>query len=257
MSAILLALAAGAGLARAGFGMAAAGTQGRSERDQIKRAYQITKRRTNEAQAYTRQGTNESLNARGILNGGANTSRSQVLKDAYAAGDQSAATNKKLGRELKAGKIGAAVRTAATPDRLYGTEEARMAADSETGQSGDASTLSGQVNTDLSREFYGEHQDLFSQRQAAINASKRGEQAARIGAIGSGIDAGVAVYNAGNMIKGAFGSRSATPAAPSVGEPGYQPPVIKPGSWFGGYDPVDPLGVNKKTTNDLFNVNER
>ena len=53
---------------------------------------------------------------------------------------------KGFGRKLKA--IGKAKKTGV--DLTYGPEQARMAADAERGQQGQANTLSGQVNTDLS-----------------------------------------------------------------------------------------------------------
>jgi hypothetical protein len=260
----LIALAFAAGAARTAFGIGSAQKQGQSERDQIKRAYQISKRRMNQSEAYIRQGSNESLNARGVLNAGSNTGRPSAITDAYAAGDKSAATNATLAAQLKKGNTIGAVKTlgknGGNTERVYGTEEARMAADAERGKSGDASTLSGQVNSDLSGEFYGEQQDLFSQRQAGINASKRGQSEATAGAVGAGIDTGTSVYNAGSMIKGAFGAaptQAAVPA-PTAGQPGYTPPPSA--SWFGGYDPTDPLGIAKKgrdQLNDSFNVQQR
>src|SRR4051812_16974522 len=90
----LIAVAAGAGIARSAFGIAKVGKQARADRDLIKRAYQIAKNRKNLAQADTRQNVTESLNARGILNGGDNVQASpEVATASRAAGvDPDAAT---------------------------------------------------------------------------------------------------------------------------------------------------------------------
>lgn len=260
---ILAALAAGAGIARGVSGILSAGKQGRASRDLIKRAYQISKRRLNEDQGYTRQNMNESLNARGVLNGGADPGRSQTVADAYSAGDAAPAAKAQLGsvKNVSEAITGLKAVKAARP----GSDEARMAADSEVGQSGEGGTISGQSNSDLSREFYGEHQDLFNERQGAILDTKREQRAATVGAIGAGIDVGTQVYQAGKMIQGALGA-GVQPAtgANGAGSPGVD--VRFPqgssgksvGNWFGGYDPVDPLGLTKrKLTNDEFHVERK
>jgi len=251
---ILAALAAGAGIARGISGIVNAGKNGRRDRDTIKRAYQISKRRMNESQGYTRQGVTESLNARGILNAGSNTGNSAVVQDALKAKgvDPNAATKAAIANKSGVGAILKSLKGRDT--RMADYEKARMAGDATTGQTGDASTLSGQVESDLSREFYGEHQDLFTQREQGINATKRQQSADVVNAIGSGIDVATQVYQGGKMIQGAFGAQAAPTGAPAA--PAGQP-IVRPGSWFGGYDPADPLGIAKRgrtQLNDQFNV---
>lgn len=234
---ILAALAAGAGLARAGFGIANAGKNARADRDLIKRAYQISKKRLNIQQGDIRQNTSESLNARGILSGGDNVAASPEVAAAQAG---AAAPGKGV-----LGMVKGAVAKKAQD------EQNRMAGDATRGQTGQGNTLGGGIESDLSKEFLLEHQDLFQQREQGINATKR-QQSADVGsAIASGIDTASSVYSGGQMIKGAFGATPApgtTPGAPSTGP-------IKPGLWFGGYDPSDPLGLSKKgISNSQFNV---
>lgn len=240
---ILAALAAVAGIGRGIAGIVTGHKQGVAERTTIKQAYQVANRRMNEDQGYTRQGTTESLNARGILNAGAGTATT---------------SNDRIFRRTSTSGISPTVRDALAA----GGESGDLAKASMAGQTGDAGTLSGQTESDLSREFLGEHQDLATQRDQGLLASKRGQQAATLGSIGAGIDTAASVYSAGQTIQGAFAANAAagnaaspTPA-PSPGSPNYQPPV-KPGSWFGGYDPTDPLGLTKKARNTLnsqFNV---
>jgi hypothetical protein len=67
-------------------------------------------------------------------------------------------------------------------------EQNRMAADATRGQTGQGNTLGGGIESDLSKEFLLEHQDLFQQREQGIKATKR-QQSADVGnAIASGID---------------------------------------------------------------------
>jgi len=258
---ILAALAAAAGLARGISGIVGAHKQGVQDRTLIKRAYQTSHRRLGESQSYTRQGVNESLNARGILNGGANTATSPVLADAQKQGAQAKTDAAGITTALAKGKAtdiitGKAGNGSTNASRGYSSEQASLAADSERNQTGDASTLSGQTNSDLSREFYGEQQDLASQRDQGLTASQRAQSAATVGAIGAGIDVGTQVYQAGSLIQGALGSSQA--AIPGTPAAATQPQPVKPGNWFGGYDPVDPLGLSKrKISNDQFNVNTK
>lgn len=250
---ILAALAAAAGLARGISGIVSAHKQGVQDRTLIKRAYRISNRRMNEAQAYARQDTNESLNARGVLNGGSNTGMSPTVADAVAAG----VAGNKTRADLTAAKgIGNKLKVLRRNQGfVQGSEQGSMAADSERGQTGDASTLSGQVNSDLSREFYGEHQDLASQRDQLLTGSRRAQSAATVGAIGAGINVGTQVYSAGQMIRGAYGAQGAQAPIPGTPAAVTQQQPIRPGNWFGGYDPVDPLGLSRqKLTNDQFNV---
>lgn len=264
---ILAALAAAAGIGRGVSGIIGAGNQARRDRDLIKRAYQVSKRRMNEAQGYTRQDMNESLNARGVLNGGTNVQRSKTVSDAYGEGAASAKTATDMAGKDILGKVEVLNKN---PNYVQGSEDARMAGDAESGQSGDGGTISGQANSDLSREFYGEHQDLFNERLQGIEATKRGQSAGVVNAIGSGIDVGTQVYQAGKMIQGALGAG----VSPATGDMGPTSPGVDirfpkapsesgagqslGGSWFGGYDPVDPLGLSKrKLTNDQFNVSNK
>lgn len=234
---LLAALAAGAGLVRAGLGIANAGKNARRDRDLIKRAYQRTKNRTNLQQGDIRQSTTESLNARGILNGGDNVIDSQAVAAAKAGAP---APGKGIMGAIK-GRAAAQAQS----------EENRMAADATRGQTGQGNTLSGGIQSDLSREFLLEHQDLFAQREAAIEGTKRQQQADVAGAIASGIDVGTSVYSAGSMLKGAYGAKAGVPSTPPIGTPS----PIGPGGWFGGYDPVDPLGMKKKSLS-TFNVKD-
>lgn len=246
---LLIAAALGAG--RAASGIIGAHKQGVQDRTLIKRAYQISNRRMNESQAYTRQGANESLNARGVLNGGSNVKRSAAVAAGYGAG----ATADKTRTDFASAKgVMNKIKVASKGgDPDVGDEQRTLAQSSEAGQTGDGSTISGQANSDLSREFFGEHQDLASQRDQGLTASQRAQSAATVNAIGSGIDVGTSVYQAGSLIQGALGSgQAAVPGTPAAVTPA-QP--IKPGNWFGGYDPVDPLGLSKrKISNDQFNV---
>lgn len=256
---ILAALAAGAGIARGVAGIIGAGKKARGDRDLIKRAYQIAKRRLNEDQSYTRQGLNESLNARGILNGGANVQRSQTVTDALkgAGVDPDAPTKAAF---AKGDVMGVVKSFKGRKDRMAAYENARMATDAERGQSGQGNTLTGQANSDLSREFYGEQQDLFSEREQGINATKAEQAAATVNAIGSGIDVGTSVYNAGSLIKGALAS-GANPAGvtkPAGSESGSGV-ALGNKHYFAGIDPVNPLGLGTTypLRNDQFNVKKK
>lgn len=146
-------------------------------------------------------------------------------------------------------------------------EQNRMAADASHGETGQGNTLGGGVEGQLSNEFLLDQQDLFSQRNQAIKQTKRDQSAATVGAIGAGIDVGTQVYQAGGLIKGALGA-GVSPAAGDLGptSPGAQVRFPRAasesgtgqplgGSWFGGYDPVDPLGLSKRgISNGQFNV---
>lgn len=244
----LTGVAIGVGVARGVGGIISAGKNARKNRNTIKRAYQISKRRMNEDQGYTRQSVNEDLNRRGVLGAGANTGQSSVIRDAYAQGVTSAASNAAIaGARGVSGKLQAL--KAGGEGRVIGTENARMAGDAERGQIGDARTLGGQANVDLSQEFYGEHQDLFAQREAAINATKTQQANDTLGAIGSGFEMGANVYSAGKM----FGAGKT--AAPAGASPSAGGVTIK-GAF--GIDPVDPLGLNKQSVSGFnFNVGDK
>lgn len=249
----LIAVAAGAGIARTAFGIAKAGKQNRADRDLIKRAYQIAKNRKNLQQADTRQNLTESLNARGILNGGDNVQASpEVATASRAAGvDPDAATKAAIAQGGGAGAIVRSLKGRAGRQADY--EQARMAADSTRGQTGQGNTLGGQAESDLSKEFLLEHQDLFNAREQAITGTKRQQTADVTNAIGSGIDVGTSVYNAGNLIKGALSGGAKPPTAPAPSESGKGTSLG--GSFWGGYDPVDPLGISKRgISNSQFNV---
>lgn len=250
---ILAALAAAAGIARAGAGIISAAKNGRADRDLIKRAYQISKKRLNQQQGDMRQNVGESLNARGVLSGGDNVKDSPTVAAAKAGAP---APGK--------GFIGAVKGAAA---KAAQDEQNRMAADATRGQTGQGNTLGGGVESDLSNEFLLDQQDLFSQRNQAIKQTKREQSAGTVGAIGAGIDVGTQVYQAGGLIKGALGAG----VQPATGDLGPTSPGIDVrfpraasesgrgtslgGSWFGGYDPVDPLGLSKRgMSNGQFNV---
>lgn len=253
----LLAVAAGAGIIRAGLGIAKAGKNARADRDLIKRAYQIAKNRKNLEQGDTRQNLTESLNARGILNGGDNVQASPEVKAASRATgvDPDAATKAAIAQGKGVGAIVRSLKGRAGRQADY--EQARMAADSTRGQTGQGNTLGGQAESDLSKEFLLEHQDLFTNREQAITGTKRQQSADVANAIGSGIDVGTSVYNAGSMIKGALaGGAKPTSGVPAPSESGQGRPLG--GGWFGGYDPVDPLGLNKRSiSNSDFNVTKK
>lgn len=264
---ILAALAAAAGIARAGVGMYNAAKQGRTDRDLIKRAYQISKKRLNVQQGDMRQNVGESLNARGVLSGGDNVASSpDVAKALSASGvDPDAATKAAVANKAGLGTIIKSLKGRDTRQQAW--ENARMATDATRGQTGQGNTLGGGVESDLSNEFLLDQQSLFSDRKQALEQTKRGQSAATVGAIGAGIDTATQVYQAGSMIKGALGS-GVDPAAGGLGpdSPGAQVRFPRAasesgrgtslgGSWFGGYDPVDPLGLSKRgISNQQFNV---
>jgi hypothetical protein len=196
--------AIGLGAARAVGGIVGAGKRARRDRDLIKRAYKIAQRKQERSQGYTRQSVNESLNARGVLNAGSGSGTPATGPIAAAYGG--------------------------------GFDQRRMAVSSTTGQAGQANTLSGGVNTDLSKEFLDEQQDLWHAREAGINATKAGQASDTMGAIGSGFEMGANVYSMGKSMKGG-GS-----AAPAVQK--SQAPISIKGAF--GIDPVDPLGLSKR-----------
>lgn len=224
-----------AGVGRAGYGIAKAGSRARADRDVIKRAYKIAQRKQERAQGDTRQATNEDLNARGILNpgDGGGMPTSGPIADAYRGKPKS--TKKGIAGMLE--------------DARNATEnfnQRRMAVSSTQGQQGQANTLSGAVNKDLSGEFYDEQQDLWMGREQAINATKAQQEQDTVGAIGSGIQTGMDVYNAA----GAFGAGRTAATAAGSATPGG---VTIRGAF--GIDPVDPLGLSKQSLSGFnFNV---
>lgn len=234
---ILAALAAGAGIARGVSGIMNAGKNARADRDLIKRAYQISKKKLNLQQGDIRQNTTESLNARGVLSGGDNVTASPEVTAAMAP---AAAAGK--------GFLGKAKGIQQAKEAY---ESQRMAGDATRGQTGQGNTLAGGVEGDLSKEFLLEQQDLWQNRQQGIQQTKRQQSADTAGAIASGIDVASQVYSGGQMLKSAYGAAPTTAAIPSASPAS----PIKPGLWFGGYDPTDPLGLGKKgVSNTQFNV---
>lgn len=233
MVAPLIIAAAGAGAARTIGGIASAGARARRDRDLIKRAYKVAQRKQERDQGYTRQDVNEGLNARGVLNAGSGGGipTSGPIGDAYRGAPKS----------KKKGIMGI------LEDASHATEnfnQRRMAVSSTKGQQGQGNTLSGSVNKDLSGQFYDEQQDLWMERQGAIDKTKAQQANDTVGAIGAGIEMGTSVYNAGQ----AFGSaRAAAGAAAPAGG------VTIRGAF--GIDPVDPLGFNKQSLSNFnFNV---
>jgi hypothetical protein len=111
----------------------------------------------------------------------------------------------------------------------------RMAVSSTTGQQGQANTLSGAANTDLSGQFYDEQQDLWMGREQAINATKTQQAQDTVNAIGNGISTGMDVYNAGK----AFGAGKSSAAA----APGSSPVTIR-----GAFN-IDPSTRSGSTSN--------
>lgn len=239
MVAPLIIAAAGSGIARGVGGIVGAGKRARADRDVIKRAYKIAQRRQERDQSYTRQDTNEDLNARGILNAGngGGMPTSGPIADAYRG-------------KAKSTKKGIAGMLEDARNSTENFNQRRMAVSSTRGQQGQANTLSGAVNKDLSGEFYDEQQDLWMGREQAINATKAQQAQETVNAIGSGIQTGMDVYSAGKAFGGA---RAPAAAAGSASAPGG---VTIRGAM--GIDPVNPLGIGttyKLGTGSGFNFN--
>lgn len=232
MVAPLIIAAAGAGIARTAGGIIGAGKRARADRDLIKRAYKVAQRKQERDQGYTRQNVNEDLNARGILNpgDGGGMPTSGPIADAYRGKPQS--TKKGIMGILENAK-----------NATGNFDQRRMAVSSTRGQQGQANTLSGAVNKDLSGQFYDEQNDLYMGREQAINATKAQQANDTVGAIGAGIEMGTSVYNAGS----AFGAAKSAAAPTAAGG------VTIRGAF--GIDPVDPLGLSKQSLSNFnFNV---
>lgn len=216
-----LIIAGGAGLARGIGGIISAGQRARRDRDLIKRAYKVAQAKQEREQSFTREDTNEDLNARGILNGGSSSMpTSGPIADAYR------------GKALKTGVDGFFENKAIQTENF---NQRRMALSSTKGQTGASNTLSGSVNKDLSGQFYNEQEDLWQGREAAINGTKAQQAQDTSNAISNGIQTGMDVYNAAGAIGAA---RAPAAAAAASGTPGG---VTIRGAF--GIDPVNPLGI--------------
>lgn len=235
MVAPLIIAAAGSGIARTVGGIVSAGSTARRNRDLIKRAYKVSQRKQERDQGFTRQDTNESLNARGILNAGSGGGipSSGPIADAYRGTPLS----------TKKGIMGTLENASNATENF---NQRRMAVSSTRGQQGQSNTLSGSVNKDLSGQFYDEQNGLWQEREAAINATKAQQTQDTVNAIGNGIQTGMDVYNAGSAFGGARG------AAAAGGAPGG---VSIRGAF--NIDPVNPLGIgvgSQTLSNYNFNV---
>lgn len=217
---IPLVVAAGAGIIRAGVGIAGARKEKRRKVGLIQQAYRNSADRLDSRQANVRQGTMESLAARGLLQGGQD-----------AVGDDASELNSTDARitrpnDFKAGK--SLIRQKLAP-----------------------TTLSGQSRSDLEDELGLEWKDLDFQRKSAESDAGAAANAAVTSSIAAGIGTAANLYTAG---RGGLPSTSGAPAAsPSLGFSGNEygsgnmiretmSGIEDSSNWFGGIHGLDPLG---------------
>lgn len=178
----------------------------KGQKGAIKRAYQMATLQNTIDQANTRQDTNESLNARGVLAAGAPQS-SRPLSP-----------------------IAASVAKSGAYRDLYTRAQA--------GNTGASNTLGGQVNANLGDQFYRESKDLYDNKEQALNDVKASEMngylQSAIGGVQTALNVATGMNTGGTMgaIQGAFGmpvnlqpsaAVMPSPSVPSTGATGTLP----------------------------------
>lgn len=186
-----------AGLQVAG-GVAGA-VQGHNTRQKVKReigrAYELGRERLNLRQGDIRQGTGESLVARGLAQGGnVRLGRAAVPTNAT---EVRAATNANR-------HINRFVRQQRGPQQTPVTAVAVPSAVPAVSVRG-ARDLGGQVALDLAREQQLEQNALKQQRDAAFSGANADATNALVGGIGQAIAGGIQGYQSGQMYNAAFG----------------------------------------------------
>jgi hypothetical protein len=212
-------------LGQAGYNAYQARKQGKRMKRSIRAAYATADHRMVEDQGYTRQGENEGMNARGLVNGG------QATAAPYAGPISSAPI------PAAAGGMGSRL-AQAFAQAPHSMLDDPKAAESRRGEIGPANTLGGQQSRDLSAQFLLERQDLRNQRNGALVGVGQQQAAQTAGAITGGVASGVGLYNA------IAGMQAAQQAAKPSGIPGQF-----------GIDVVDPLhGYDPNDANFNFNI---
>lgn len=178
-------------------------TSGHRAARRINQLYQRGDEQMRLGQVDTRESTNESLAARGLLNAG-----SGPVQPAAAA----AATG-----TLNPNSIATA---------LANVRNAKFGEQTSRNEVGAAGTLASGVSTDLSKEFLKERQNLYTDKQNALAENKYNTIGGVVSSIGKGIATAATAANAMAPVPAPHQASSVTPS----GIPSY-----------GGIDPVDPL----------------
>lgn len=217
---IIAGAAAGLGGLRAALGIGEANRRKKRAISRIHQAYDDESRDLTTRQGDVRSATQESLNARGLLQAGRPTASTQPRE---------LSAIERVYEERKARGI-----TATPPgwgdgrlDR-FRAEQDQLHASATAGAVGPANTLGGGVQTELGQEFYREHQDLSLDRENAIDDARDNARAEKIGAVASGVSAGVQAYSIGSSIKGAFGIDPLNPTSALSSPTGFTT------DWHGG-----------------------
>lgn len=214
----LLALALAAGAVRMGVGAYQNRKETRRKRGLVQQAYRNSADRLATRQEGVRQNTMESLNARGLLQGG----------------------DEQIDPSTERNSTDAAV---TRPNEGPGTPAVRM-----------PRTLAGQTRADTERELGLEWKDLdFDRRQSESDLKAAGQQQT-VNDIAAGIQTGATVFGAGKMMgaRGGGGAEYGTSSYPGgmFGKPRQLSPIASamssvddPANWFGGIHGLDPLNA--------------
>lgn len=217
------ALAAAIGTAQAALGFSSAQRQQKRTRKAIQRGYGRADERLMLGQRDTRQSTNESLIARGLITGGQEAPVAAMLNTAVTA----------AGRDRRGGILGIGARGNKYGEAADRQSEANRVANfgpqSGAGMIGERNTLAGSIGGNLSKEFALERNDLNAARHDAIATNNDNFLAQASGAIMGGVQSGLGLYNAFSQPR-----------------PGTRPGAGGPAGTGGlsgafGIDPADPL----------------
>lgn len=210
-----------AGGVRAGIGAISANQTKQRNKGFINANYRVAKQRLDREQGTARQGIAESLNARGLAQGG-DVSASPI----HAAMVQDSHKEK---------------RTVAVPTGVPGGMRSREIevnvndGDPQMRASGpNATTLGGQEVRDANEEMGLEQFDLEQQRDQALAGNKSDYNNALLGAGVSGVQTGIGVYGAGKDFQAMQTAKAADRSKIHA--------MMLSGSAYDGVHPNDPLG---------------
>lgn len=218
----------GAGVA--GAGIIAGNQQRQRNKGIIGAAYRRDLQRLKIDQADTRQSTNESLNARGMLTPGAAPT---TAIPAHPGELNFEAANRK-------GIIGGVKMVAGHNQAVAANEQGLTSA---RGAIGPANSYSGGVNSNLTTQFGLERQDLEDSTKAARQENDAQYYGTIVNSIQGGIGAGM------NIAAGLQAGQAAGAITPPVGTPS---PIASSGEMVGAYGmPVNPSFLNSSRSDTV------
>lgn len=278
MGAVAAAIGAGVGAGQAAFGYNQAVDAKRRSQRQIYAAYLQARQQQLKSFADSRESTTENLVRRGILSGGGQQGFARPaeatpkvpynpLQTNYSNGVVPAASREAAAKLTKVGTNTIAQAAAQYPDALTTTRsspaqrKAQNYADATKGGTGQANTLGGQLESDLSYQNYLAGTNLDAERSALYQGTNVAGLQGEVGAIAGGVGTAINAYGTASSFGG--------PAAPLVPDPSMSPAMdpntanelggpanaVNPNSDHAfGVDAVNPVNPSGSVSVGSFNV---